>query len=111
MTPGYRRLGIGAVLAVVLLCHWFTRVESIRQIELDQRQFWADTFRYSLSALAGQGLRPVRFAGVPQSIPLQKFLSLRSASLSREEFDAYFSLPESAPLTPPVGITKNNISM
>ena len=105
MTPSYRRLGIGAVLAVVLLCHWFTRVESIRQIELDQRQFWADTFRYSLSALAGQGLRPVRFAGVPQSIPLQKFLSLRSASLSREEFDAYFSLPESAPLTPPVGIT------
>ena len=45
MTPGYRRLGIGAVLAVLLLCHWFTRVESIRQIELDQRQGWADTFR------------------------------------------------------------------
>lgn len=104
MTARIRGWCIGSALAALLLAHLFTRLESLRQIELDQRQFWSDTFRYSLAALAGHGLRPVKFAGVPESIPLQRFLSLQAPRISPEQFNAYFSLPESAPLTPPVGI-------
>ena len=105
MSPGARRWLVGAALLVVLAAHASTRLESLRQIGLEERQFWSDTFRYSLAALAGHGLRPVQFAGVPESIPLQRFLTLQAPALSREDFDGYFSLPESAPVTPPVGIT------
>jgi len=105
MSPGARRWLVGAALLVVLAAHASTRLESLRQIGLEERQFWSDTFRYSLAALAGHGLRPVQFAGVPESIPLQRFLTLQAPALSREDFDGYFSLPESEPVTPPVGIT------
>ena len=105
MSPRARRWLVGSALLAVLIVHAFTRLESLRQIGLEERQFWSDTFRYSLAALAGHGLRPVKFAGIPESIPLQKFLSLQAPSVTPEEFNAYFSLAESEPVIPPVGIT------
>ncbi len=104
MLPTRRRLVISLALVCLLAAHVATRFEAIRQIPLNKRHFWSESFRYSLAALAGHGLKPFSFAGVPESIPLQDFLGLRKATLSTADFEAFFNLPDSVPVEPPVGI-------
>lgn len=81
------------LLAAITLAHIATRLEALRQYPLNKRQFYPETFRYSLAVMAGHGLRPVPFSGDPTSIPLQDFLSLQADSISPDDFARWQSAP------------------
>lgn len=81
------------LLAVISLAHIATRLESLRQYSLSKRQFYPETFRYSLAVMAGLGLRPIPFSGDPSSIPLQDFLAFQSDSISPGDFAAWKAAP------------------
>lgn len=81
------------LLAAITLVHIATRLESFRQYSLSKRQFYPETFRYSLAVMAGLGLRPIPFSGDPSSIPLQDFLALQADSISPADFAAWKGAP------------------
>ena len=81
------------LLAAITLAHIATRLESLRQYSLSKRQFYPETFRYSLAVMAGFGLRPIPFSGDASSIPLQDFLALQADAISPADFAAWKNAP------------------
>ncbi len=81
------------LLAAITLAHIATRMESLRQYSLGKRQFYPETFRYSLAMMAGFGLRPIPFSGDPASIPLQDFLALQADSIPSADFATWKNSP------------------
>ena len=87
-----RRYGSFVLLTLILLVHFGLRYSVNQCLPLESKHFYPDLYNIALSLTGETGLKTFALDGkIPAHAPVIRFLSLKQASLTTDEFSAFLA--------------------